>query len=110
MSRKRKFRTPQEKLAILKQHLVGQKPISDVCEAAGIAPSQFYRWQQELFDHGAACFDQGKKRTERSAEKQRIERLEKQLAQRDKKLTEKNEVIAELLEDHTKLKKTFGES
>ena len=42
---RRKF-TPQEKVAILRQHLLEGKHVSDVCDSHGLKPSLFYRWQR----------------------------------------------------------------
>ena len=108
MSKLRKIRQPEEKLQLVKRHLMGKESVVSICEEEGIAPSQFYQWQQELFDQGAQCFTRKKKGGSKSAEQQKIEQLERQLACRERKLAEKNEVIAELVADHTKLKKTLG--
>ncbi len=51
---RRKF-TGEEKMAILRRHLVEKVPVSDVCDKVGIHPTLFYRWQKELFEHGAAA-------------------------------------------------------
>ena len=53
---RRKF-TPQEKVAILRQHLLEGKPVSDVCDSHGLKPSLFTRWQKECFENGAAAFE-----------------------------------------------------
>ena len=52
---------PDQKIAILKAHLVDKKPISDLCDQHGIQPSQFYRWQQEFFERGGLVFESGGK-------------------------------------------------
>ncbi len=52
---RRKF-SGEEKMAILRRHLVEKMPVSDVCDQAGINPTLFYRWQKELFEQGAAAF------------------------------------------------------
>ena len=98
--KERKNYTAQEKVAILRRHLVEHVPVSEVCEQNHIQPTQFYRWQQELFENGAQAFER-KNRRPSQADKQRIEYLEAKLAQ-------KNEVLSELMEDHVKLKKTLG--
>ena len=49
--------TPQEKLAILRLHLLEQTPISDLCDQHGIHPTMFYRWQKEFFENAAAAFE-----------------------------------------------------
>jgi transposase-like protein len=98
--KERKNYTAQEKVSILRKHLVEHVPVSEVCEQNHIQPTQFYRWQQELFENGAQAFDRKNSRPSQ-ADKQRIEYLETKLAQ-------KNEVLSELMEDHVKLKKTLG--
>ena len=37
-------------MAILRQHLKSKKPVSEVCLDNAIAPSQYYKWQEELFE------------------------------------------------------------
>jgi transposase-like protein len=81
-------------------------PISKLCEEHGLAPSQIYYWQSQLFESGASVFDRGKgqrqARQADDAKDQRIARLEEKLAK-------KNEVVAELMEEHVQLKKELGE-
>ncbi|MCP4486624.1 MAG: transposase, partial [Gammaproteobacteria bacterium] len=55
------MRSPEEKLAIVR-HQLEKVSVSDICDTESIAPSVFYRWQQELFDHGAGSFEQGSHR------------------------------------------------
>jgi len=105
MGEKRKHRTGAEILAILKRHHVDKEPVSKICDEAGIAASQFYRWQAQLFTDGAAVFERKshQDRRQRLAERERLAMLEE-------KLQKKNEVVAELMEEHIKLKKSLGES
>jgi len=58
MSRTRKSYTPEEKVAILKRHLVEKVPVSDLCDELGLNPTVFYVWQKQLFEHGAAAAEQ----------------------------------------------------
>jgi len=97
---RRKF-TPQEKVKILRLHLLEHKPVSDLCDEYGLHPTVFYRWQKEFFEHGAAAFEHN---NNGSAEK----KLQQQLAQLKTKLTCKDEVIAEIVADHVRLKKELG--
>lgn len=53
---KRRHHTPEQKLAVLREHLLDRKPISEVCESHGIAPRVFCEWQRKLFENGAAAF------------------------------------------------------
>ena len=102
MNRERKHLSGPEKLAILKRYLVEKVPISDLCDLHGLQPSQVYYWQAQLFDHGAAVFERKSGRPAEAAKDRRIAQLEA-------KLTQKNEVIAELMEDNVRSKKANGE-
>ena len=60
---RRRF-TPQEKVAILRQHLLEGKPVSDDCDSHGLKPRLFTRWQKEFFENGAAAdFEKTDRRT-----------------------------------------------
>jgi transposase len=52
--KERKHYSPEEKVAILRRHLLDQVPVSDLCEGEGLQPTAFYRWQKEFFENGAA--------------------------------------------------------
>ena len=101
MGKHRKHFTAEEKVRQLRRHLVEKLPVSQVCEEAGIQPTQFYRWQQIFFENGAAAFER-KSKPETSAREQRIAFLES-------KIQRKDEVLAELMEEHVALKKSLGE-
>ena len=101
MKKQRKQYTPEEKVAILRRHLVEGVPISDLCDERGLQPTVFYRWQKEFFENGAAAF-QAKGRPDQQAEKERIAFLEK-------KIQRKDEVLAELMGEYVALKKELGE-
>jgi transposase-like protein len=97
----RKRFTSQEKVAILRLHLLEHTPVSDLCDQHGIHPTMFYRWQKEFFDNAAAAFEPRSRRAG-DAKDRRITLLEQ-------KLQRKNEVLSELMEEHLKLKKELGE-
>ncbi len=101
MSRERKNYTPEEKVAILRRHLLEKVPISDLCDELGLNPTVFYSWQKQFFENGAVAF-QNTRRRQVDRRDQKIEKLEAKLAQ-------KNEVLAELLQEHVQLKKELGE-
>src|SRR5205085_6016965 len=71
MKKQRKHYTPEEKVAILRRHLLEQVPISELCDKHGLQPTVFYRWQKEFFENGTAAF-QPKGRPNDSAEQERI--------------------------------------
>ena len=58
MKKQRKHYGPEEKVAILKRHLLEKEPISKLCDEVGLQPTVFYRWQKEFFENGAAAFEQ----------------------------------------------------
>ena len=101
MRKGRKHYTGEEKVAILRRHLLDKVPVTDLCEELGLQPTVFYRWQKEFFENGAAAF-QSTRRPEHRDEQKRIEFLEK-------KIQTKDEVLAELMAEHIALKKSLGE-
>ena len=103
MRRERKHYTAEEKVAILRRHLLDKVPVSDLCEELSLQPTVFYRWQKEFFENGAAAFQKPERPRRQAEEKQkRIEFLEK-------KVQTKDEVLAELMAEHIALKKSLGE-
>ena len=102
MPKKRKYHSPQEKVSILRRHLIDKVAVSDVCDEYDIHPTLFYKWQQVFFERGAAAFES----KQDSAEKQ----MAKKVSSLESKLSQKNEVLSELLEEHILLKKSLGES
>jgi transposase-like protein len=100
---RRHFSTP-EKVAILRRHLLEHVPVSQLCDELHIQPSVFYHWQRELFENAHRAFEGNGKRAKR-AEQAQVEQVQALEA----KLQRKNEVLAELMEEHTRLKKTLGE-
>ena len=101
MKRRRKNYTAEEKVSILKRHLVDKVPVSDLCDKHNLSPTVFYRWQKQFFENGATAFET-KRKTKKNRQERRINVLEQ-------KLTTKNEVVSELMEAHLKLKKSLGE-
>ena len=101
MKKQRKHYAPEEKVAILRRHLLEKEPISKLCYEIVLQPTVFYRLQKEFFENGAAAFEQ-KARPNHSAEDERIAYLEK-------KIPTKDEVLAELMAEHVALKKEIGE-
>lgn len=106
--KKRKYRSNDEKVAIIREHLLEGVAISTICTKHGITPAQYYKWQKELFENGSIAFGpKGKKEDARSNVeekklKRRIDHLESKLRQRD-------EVVTELMTEHIALKKNLGE-
>ena len=103
MNKPRRHFSGAEKVAILKRHLIEKVPISNLCDEHDIYPNQLYGWLKEFFENGHAAFDNGRKpKAVEDAKERKIQQLEAKLAR-------KNEVMAELMEAHTQLKKDLGE-
>jgi transposase len=101
MGETRRTFTADEKVAILRRHLLEKEPISKVCDETGVNPTVFYRWQKEFFENGAAVFERRPEGRERKLE-EKVESLKGKLAKKD-------EVMAELLMEYVALKKSLGE-
>ncbi|SRR6266704_731357 len=101
MRRERKHYTPEEKVSILRRHLLDKVPVSTLCEELQLQPTVFYHWLKQLFENGAVAF-QRPRDSSRKHEQERMAALEK-------KLRTKDEVLAELMEEHVALKKSLGE-
>lgn len=102
MSRKpRKQYSPQEKVAILREHLLEGKAVSEVCQQHQLQPTVFYGWQKTFFENGGVAFERRNKQAE--------EGKDRQIAALQAKLANKNEVIAELMEENVRSKKANGE-
>lgn len=100
--RKRRKFNSEEKVKILRMHLLEGNPISDLCEQHHIQPSQFYQWQRQFFENGARAF-------ESKQEGRQQGRLAKQVETLEGRLQRKHEVLSELMEEHLQLKKDLGE-
>jgi transposase len=101
MRKPRKNYTPVDKVAILRRHLIDHVPVSDLCDEHQLSPTLFYTWQKQFFENGPAAFE----RKDAAPEGH----LQRTIAALRDKLQRKNEVVAELLEEHIKLKKDLGE-
>ena len=44
--------SPQEKVFILKRHLVDHVAVSDLCDEYQLQPKIFYGWQKQFFENG----------------------------------------------------------
>ena len=105
MAKKYKKFSSEEKVRLLRLHLIEKEPVSDICDAHGINPNVFYKWQKLFFENGAAAFAQtGTGRKDGHAKK-----LENKISKLQAKLANKDEVIAEIMASHIELKKSLGQ-
>ena len=102
MADKRRTFSAEDKVAILRRHLLDGVAVSDLCDEHGLNPTVFYRWQKAFFENGAVAFERRSDARERKLE-QENEALRTKLARKD-------EVIGEIMADHVRLKKSLGEA
>jgi transposase-like protein len=98
----RRHLSGEEKVKILRLHLLEGKPVSELCEQYKINPSLLYQWQRTFFENGARAF-------EGSGNGRSATKLEKQVESLESRLQRKHEVLSELMEEHIRLKKDLGE-
>jgi transposase len=102
-TRQRRVFTPELKTTVVREHLLGGKPISEVCEQHSITPTMFYQWQKQLFENGAAAFADRRPRPQvPGQDAAKVARLETKLQQKDA-------VIGEVMTELLVLKKSLGE-
>jgi transposase-like protein len=58
--RMRRHFSPQEKVAILKRHLLEKVPVSNLCDEFDLHATQIYTWLKEFFENGHAAFENGR--------------------------------------------------
>jgi len=103
MANRRKF-SAEQKVAVLRQHLLEKVPVSQVCEQHDIQPTQFYQWQKMFFEGGALAFEPND-----NANNGKVKKLEQKVSALESKLVGKDQVIAELVEHNIDLKKKHGQ-
>ena len=78
---KRRIINGEDKVKILKKHLLEGVRVSAVCEAFAVTPGMFYEWQRLLFEKGSELFDAKKGRqAEVDLRDKKIKELEAALA------------------------------
>ena len=100
MKKKRKHYRPDEKVSIIRRHLIDGVQVSDLCEEHELRPTVYYRWQKEFFEGGVAAFEKDSARE--------INHLKRLIEQKEDQLRRKNEVLAEVMEEYVVCKKKSG--
>jgi transposase-like protein len=99
----RKHFTPQQKAGIVRRHLTGKEAVSALAEEFRIQPSQIHGWVKQVLDQAESAFQK------QSGHRRAEEVKEQQIVRLQEKLLQKNEVIAELMEENVRAKKANGE-
>ena len=53
MSKRRKTYTPEEKVSVLRRHVIEKVAVSTLCRELQLQPTVFYRWLKVFFQNGA---------------------------------------------------------
>lgn len=102
--RTRRHFSAEQKAQVVRRHLSGKVPVSDLADELGVQPTQIHLWVKQVLDQAEKAFERGGGRPAgvEQAKNRRIEQLELKLAT-------KNEVISELMEENVRAKKELGE-
>lgn len=103
--RTRRHFTTEQKVALLKRHLVDKVPVSDLCNEAELQPSVFYEWQRQLFENLAGAFTTPASEGPSKREKALVTKTQELEA----KLAKKDHVIAEISAEYVQLERELGE-
>jgi transposase-like protein len=100
MSKSRRKFSSEEKVSLLRRHLLDKVALSDLCDEYNLHPTQFYRWQKEFFEKGTLAFER--------QTKSKDNKYQRRISSLEEKLSMKDEVIAEIMQAHVSLKKKLG--
>jgi transposase len=103
--RSRRHFTTEQKVALLKRHLVDKVPVSDLCNEEELQPSVFYQWQRQVLENLAGAFSTPASEGPSKREKELVAKT-KELEAR---LAKKDYVIAEVTAELVATKKELGE-
>ena len=108
MSRTRRMFDSTQKASIVRRHLKEGVSVSELAQELDVQPSQIHQWINTVLTQAEKAFEKPGKKPKRS-----VASLEKRLAQKvqrlEEKLVDRNEVIAELMEENVKAKKENGD-
>jgi transposase len=97
----------QQKGEIVRRHLSGKEPVSALADKFQVQPSLIHLWVKQVLEQAERAFERSASggRPARRAEEAKDLAIEQLRA----KLVQKNEVIAELMEENVRAKKANGD-
>lgn len=101
MKEKRRKFSAAQKVSIVRELLEGGHSVSELSEKYKINSSQLTRWKKQLFEGAVDTFSRNTAISEKKHE-QEVESMKS-------KLSHKDGIIVELLEDNLRLKKKVGD-
>ena len=105
MTKSRRHFSAVQKAEIVRRHVAGKEPVSNLADEFNVQPTQIHGWVKQVLDQAERAFE---KTTTRAA-KRADDGKDRRIAALEEKLVKKNEVVAELMEEHVQLKKELGE-
>ena len=102
-SKSRRRFNAEKKAQIVRCHLADKVPVSDLADEFGIQPSRIHTWVKQVLDRAEKAFERS------SGPRRNEEAKDAKIAHLEEKLTTKNEVISELMEENVKARKANGE-
>jgi transposase-like protein len=102
MSKSRRHFSAEQKAEVVRRHVSGKEPISNLADELHVQPTQIHTWVKQVLDQAAQAFVKSGRRSGDDGK-------DRQIAALQEKLAKKNEVVAELMEEHVQLKKELGE-
>lgn len=102
MTKSRKRYSPDQKAEVVRKYLSEKQSVSDLAEEYDVKPSMIHSWARQVMEQAARAFEKPSK-SNPSAPSQSIK-----VTRLEQKLTDKNEVISELMEENLKAKKQRG--
>jgi len=104
MPKTRNQYSADQKVAILRRHLIDRTSIADLCDEYKIHTTMLYQWQAQFFENGSAAFA----RKTKTKPTLLCLKHQKTIEQLEVKLQRKNEFVSELMKAHLQLKKERG--
>ena len=101
MKTKRKKYSASQKVSIVRELIEGDCSLSEISEKYRVHPTQLTRWKKQLFEGAVETFN----RKAVNADQKR----EKEVKGLKEKLSHKDGIIVELLEENLQLKKNNGD-
>lgn len=100
--------TSEQKIQILRRHLLDRIPAKEICEEYEVPPAEFTRWRQQFFENAEATFDQAQTR-EPNATERRAQAMEQKIQVIEKILTDLRDHLAMLKKESGKYESTSAQ-
>lgn len=103
MTRKRRSFSAADKAAAVRKHLVDKVAVSQIADQMQVQPTLIHNWVNTAMAQVEKAFDSPR------AVKADKSKADREVSELREKLTAKNEVISELMEENIRSKKANGE-